>query len=278
MSDALVSTDWLAARLDAPNQRIVEVSAARLEDYERAHIPSAVAMDWRRDLIAEEDESSGLIIDPEFFAALARRLGIHPDNTLVFYGDIGGRHAMRALWTFEYYRHPGDLHVLDGGREKWQAEGRPMTAERAPIQPSSYTVPTGRKPEIRATREQVLAALKDGANAIVDTRTEDEHTGVDVRAKRGGRIPGAVHRLWEDTLAEHGALKPRAELEALYAGIARDAMVTTYCQLGVRAAHTWFVLQHVLGYPNVRNYDGSWREWGDRDDTPIEAETAPAQS
>lgn len=276
MSEALVSTGWLAERLDAPNQRIIECSAARLEDYERAHIPGAVVIDWRRDLIEEEDESSGLIIDPEFFAALARRLGIHPDDTLVFYGDTGGRHAMRALWTFEYYRHAGDLHVVDGGREKWQAEGLPMTSERAPIQPSSYTVPSARKPGIRATREQVLASLNDGAQTIVDTRTEAEHTGADIRAKRGGRIPRSVHRFWKDTLAENSALKPRAELEALYAGIDRNDTVTTYCQLGVRAAHTWFVLHHVLGYPNVRNYDGSWREWGDRDDTPIEGETSPS--
>lgn len=283
MSDALVSTDWVAQRLDPhaaealhePGLRVIEVSSTRLEEYARAHIPGAVAIDWQRELIPDEDESSGHLIDPEFFAALARRLGLRPDDTLVFYGDTGGRHAIRALWTFEYYRHPGPLHVMDGGRETWLAEGRPMTDERPLIQPTSYTVPTGRRPEIRATFDQVRAALDDGAHTLLDVRTDEEYAGADIRARRGGRIPGAVHHFWEDTLAEHGALKPKAELEDLYADVDRDVTITTYCQLGVRAAHTWFVLHHVLGYPNVRNYDGSWREWGDRDDAPIEGETAP---
>jgi thiosulfate/3-mercaptopyruvate sulfurtransferase len=275
MSDALVSTDWVAQRLGERGLRVIEVSATRLEDYARAHLPGAVVIDWQAELIPDEDESSGHIVDPDRFAALARRLGVRPEDELAFYGDQGGRHAIRALWTFEYYRHPGALHVMDGGREKWQAEGRPMTDERPSVEPSDYAVPTGRRPDIRATRDDVLAALNDGRHAIVDVRTPEEYDGIDVRAARGGRIPGARHIYWEDALAEHGALKPKAELEALYGGIDRDTTVTTYCQLGVRAAHTWFVLHHVLCYPRVRNYDGSWREWGDRDDSPIEGETAP---
>ena len=124
MTDALVSTEWVAERLDEPGTRVIEVSISRLEAYAQGHLPGAVAIDWQSELIEREDESSGLVIGPERFATLARRLGLRPEETLVFYGDAGGRHAARALWTFEYYRHSGPLHLMDGGREAWEREGR----------------------------------------------------------------------------------------------------------------------------------------------------------
>ena len=269
MTDALVSTDWVAQRLGVPGVRVID-AASSADGYASGHLPGALAIAWRQELIADEDESSGDVIDPERFGALARRLGLRPDDTLVFYGDEGGRHAIRALWTFEYYRHAGALHFVDGGRERWRAEGRPLTTEPTPLVPSDYPVPSARKPEVRITKDEVRAQLGSDGFAVLDVRTPEEYAGTDLRAARGGHIPGAVHIFWEEALTPDGALKPRDELERIYASVPHDATVAVHCQLGIRAAHTWFVLRHVLDYPDVRNYDGSWQEWGNRDDTPVE--------
>jgi thiosulfate/3-mercaptopyruvate sulfurtransferase len=265
----IVPTAWVAARLDIPGVRLIEASSEP-GAYASGHLPGALAIDWRRELIEAEDESSGKVIDPERFGALARRLGLHPDDTLVFYGDQGGRHAARALWTFEYYRHRGALHWMDGGREKWQREGRPLTAERPRGAPSDYPVPSQRRPDIRITRDDIRARLGDRAFAVLDVRTPEEYTGSDVRAERGGHIPGALHVFWEDALTPEGQLRPREELERLYAGVPPDATIAVHCQLGVRAAHSWLVLRHLLGRADVRNYDGSWQEWGNDPALPIE--------
>ena len=283
MSTALVSTDWVAERLGAPSTRVIEASTTP-EAYASGHLAGAVAIDWRRELIEREDESSGKVIDPERFAALARRLGLRPDDTLIFYGDEGGRHATRALWTFEYYKHAGALHWMDGGREKWQAEGRPLSqeaqeAQEAPsVESSDYPTPSDTDESVRATREEIESRLGDdtlrepqgGGFAVLDVRTPGEYAGTDVRAARGGHIPGARHLFWKECLTSDGALKSKEELAALLGELPREGTVATYCQLGVRAAHTWFVLRHVLGYANVKNYDGSWQEWGNLRETAIE--------
>ncbi len=277
-ANALVTTAWLAAQLGAPGTHVIECSSSRLDEYAAAHIPGAAAIDWLRDLVERDDESSGLVIDAQRFAALASRLGIRPNDTLIFYGDMGGRHAARALWTFEYYGHPGDLHLMDGGREAWSREGRPMDAAAAAIEPSDYPVPRHTNDAIRAiraTRDDVAAALADPAFVPLDTRTRDEYVGEDIRAARGGRIPGATHVFWKDNVAEDATLKSIDELAEMYKNVPKNAPVATYCQLGMRAAHTWFVLRHVLGYSNAATYDGSWQEWGNDPDTQIEAETAP---
>jgi len=276
MTDALVSTAWVADQLGKPGVRVIDVSSEP-QLYGDWHLPGAVAINWLRELIEEEDESSGKIPDPERFAAMCRRLGLQPDDTLVFYGDQGGRHAARAFWMFEYYKHAGALHLMDGGREQWQREGRPSASGPVSVEPSGYPVPSGRRLELRATPDQITAALrqaqgdkKDGYT-VLDVRTQAEYDGSDVRAARGGHIPGAVHILWEDALTPDKTLKPRDELAQLFAAIPRDNTVAVHCQLGVRAAHTWFVLRHVLGYARAQNYDGSWQEWGNREDTPIES-------
>ncbi len=269
MTDVVVSTDWLAEHVGKRGVRVIEVSMDE-GAYASRHLPGALAIDWKRELIEKEDESSGMVIDPSRFAALARRLGVRPNDALVFYGDQGGRHAARALWTFEYYWHPGPLHWLDGGRERWQREGRPMTEDVPEIEPSDYPVPSRRAPELRVTKDEIQSNLGRERFAVLDVRTRDEYEGRDLRAARGGHIPGATHIFWEDALTPEQSLRPREELEALYASVPRDATVAVHCQLGVRAAHTWLVLRHVLGYRDVRNYDGSWQEWGNDATTPIE--------
>jgi thiosulfate/3-mercaptopyruvate sulfurtransferase len=159
MTDALVSTDWVAQRLGQRGPRVIEASHEP-ELYDQWHLPGALKIDWKRDLIEEEDESSGKVPDPERFAALARRLGVWPEDTLVFYGDKGGRHAARALWMFEYYRHPGDLHLMNGGREQWEREGRPTSTDAPSVEPSGYAVPWGRRLDLRATADEIMAGLK----------------------------------------------------------------------------------------------------------------------
>ena len=275
MTDALVSTAWLAQHAGDSRLRIFEASQEPAS-YASGHVDGALQIDWKQDLIEAADESSGKMIDAGRFVALASRLAIRPDDTLVFYGDQGGRHAARALWTFEYYRHPGKLHWVDGGREVWQAESRPLTTGVPNIAPSDYPEPPGPDYTIRATFTDIVAGLDNADLTVIDTRSPDEYDGTDIRAARGGRIPGAKHIFWKTSLAENGALLPKDELKALYAAVSRDGTSAAYCQLGVRAAHTWFILRHVLDHSDAKNYDGSWQEWGNLSDTPIEHETAPS--
>ncbi|MEX1255650.1 MAG: sulfurtransferase [Dehalococcoidia bacterium] len=269
MNDALVSTQWVADRLAESGVRVVEVSFDE-GAYVSGHLPGAANIDWRRELIENEDESSGMVIAPQRFADLARRLGLRPDDTLVFYGDQGGRHATRAFWMFEYYRHPGALHVMDGGREQWQREGRPVTADVPALTPSDYPVPGRADESLRVTKDEIVSGLGRQGFVTLDVRTRGEYEGTDVRAARGGHIPGATHIFWEEALTPDTTLRPKGELDALYASLPKDSEIAVHCQLGVRAAHTWFVLRHVLGYPNAKNYDGSWQEWGNEPGTPIE--------
>ncbi len=271
--ERLVSTDWLAAHLDDPSLVVVE-SDEDILLYEVGHIPGAVKVDWHTEL---NDPVTRDYVDAEGFARLMRDKGIRRDDTVVFYGDKSNWWAAYALWVFSLFGHP-DARLLDGGRAKWQAENRPMTTDSPRRERSDYPVVERDDSRIRAFREDVLEHV---GKPLIDVRSADEYTGKLLHmanypqegALRGGHIPGAKNVPWGRAANDDGTFRSRAELEALYEGEARltpSDDVVVYCRIGERSSHTWFALTHLLGYEQVRNYDGSWTEWGNAVRLPIE--------
>ncbi len=273
--DALVDTEWLAAHLNDPGIRIVE-SNEDLLLYDTGHIPGAVHIDWRRDL---NDQVVRDYVDPEHFAGLCRRNGITPDTTVIFYGDKSNWWACYALWVFTLFGH-SKLKILDGGRAKWEAEDRPLTREVPKYPETDYPVPAERNDAAhRAYQDQTLAHMKAGL-PLVDVRSPKEFSGEVTHMPeypqegvlRGGHIPGAKSCPWARAAAPDATFKTREELEGIYAGelgLKPADDIIAYCRIGERSSHTWFVLKHLLGFPNVRNYDGSWTEWGNMVRSPI---------
>lgn len=268
---ALVSPAWLQEHLADANLRVIESSIERAT-YDAAHIPGAAWVDTHRELLLHGDDSSGYVIPPGEWAALMSRLGITPETTVVWYGDRHSSLAIRGFWMLGFYRHPAAGYILDGGRERWLAEGRPMTAAVPPVASAPYPAPRDVDRENEATWQEVRDAIGAADRVVLDVRAQGEYDGTELRAARGGHIPGAAHVEWTEATAGDNVLKPIAELRAMYEaqGVTPDKEIMTHCQLGIRAAHTWFVLKHVLGYPRVKNYDGSWQEWGNREDLPVE--------
>jgi thiosulfate/3-mercaptopyruvate sulfurtransferase len=274
--DALVDTEWLAANLNAPGIRIVE-SNEDLLLYDTGHIPGAVHIDWRRDL---NDQVTRDYVDCEGFARLCRKNGITPNTTVIFYGDKSNWWACYALWVFTLFGHK-KLKVLDGGRANWEEDKRPMTREVPKYPESDYPVPSLRNDAAhRAYQQQTLEHMK-AKKPMVDVRSVKEFTGELTHMPeypqegvlRGGHIPGAKSCPWPRAANADGTFKPRAELEAIYGGelgFKPSDDIVAYCRIGERSSHTWFVLKHLLGYPNVRNYDGSWTEWGNMVRNPVE--------
>ncbi len=282
----LVSGEWLEGHLGDPGLRVVHVSTDR-QAYDENHLPGAVFSDLHVDLArAGTSPDTGSIareylvpIREEVTASL-RGWGVGPGERVVFYDDAGqNRHAIRGYWLLRLYRFPRDrVHVLDGGLGIWREEGRPTTtAVRVPA-PVEKTEPLGvRDDSLIATADQVLEWSREGIRPggptrILDVRTIDEYLGSDVRAARGGRIPGAQHRLFSDFVAPDGRLRPAAEALAILngTGVNPGELRATYCQGGVRASLAWFVLSELAGLTEVRSYAQSWEEWGNRRDLPVE--------
>ena len=277
--EALVTTEWVAEHLDDEDVRIVESDEDVLL-YDVGHIPNAVKIDWVEDL---NDPVTRDYVDPEAFAALMREKGISPSTTVVFYGDKNNWWATYALWVFRLFGHE-NVKVMDGGRIKWEAEGREMTQEVPSFPEADYPVPERDDSTIRAFREDVLAHLEkvsSGEGGLIDVRSPGEYKGELLHmpdypqegALRGGHIPGAANVPWARAANEDGTFKSADELRAIYegeAGLSAEGDNVAYCRIGERSSHTWFVLNYLLGYDKVRNYDGSWTEWGNSVRAPIE--------
>ena len=269
MNGLLTTPDRLAAEL--PQALVIDVRPA--EQFTAGHIPGAVHLDlWGVSLI--DTSEAPLRAFMWMIGHLFSLRGVTPERPVVVYEhDSSGMRAARAFWLLEYLGHP-KVSVLDGGIAAWVRAGQPVTTEAATPVPSTWH--GSPDPERLATWQQVSERLGKPATAILDTRSDEEYFGEAVRAKRGGAIPGAVHLEWKDNLGPDGRYKPEAELRAMYAniGVTPDRDVLTYCQGGYRAAHSYLALR-LLGFPRVRNYTGSWKEWGDREDLPIERTSRP---
>ena len=273
--EALVSTQWLAEHLDDPAIRILESNEDVLL-YEIGHVPGALKIDWHADL---NDQVQRDYISREEFQTLVRRLGIDETMTVVLYGDKNNWWATYALWVFQLFGFR-NARILDGGRAKWEAEGREMTTGVRAVTASQYTAFARADAPIRAFMSDVRTHI--GAKGkLIDVRSPDEFSGRTLHmpdypqegAMRGGHIPGARSVPWARAANTDGTFKSADALRAIYegdAGLAKDDEVVAYCRIGERSSHTWFVLTYLLGYDKVRNYDGSWTEWGNAVRAPIE--------
>jgi thiosulfate/3-mercaptopyruvate sulfurtransferase len=271
--DVLVDTQWVQDHLDDPDVRVVEVDENPAL-YAEAHIPGAIGFDWKKDL---QDQVKRDFLGPEDFGALFGSRGISNDHTIVLYGDRNNWFAAYTYWYLKYYGHDA-VKLVNGPREKWLAEDRPTTTDVPSHEPATFTAKPG-DDAIRAKRDEVLAAL-DASTKLVDVRSPQEYSGELIAmpgyeqegAQRGGHIPGAASVPWAQAVREDGTFKSADELGQLYGskGVTNGDPIIAYCRIGERSAHTWFVLHELLGKDDVKNYDGSWTEWGNLVNVPIE--------
>ncbi|MBW1638903.1 MULTISPECIES: sulfurtransferase [Microbacterium] len=275
----LVTTEWLAAHLGDEGLVVVESDEDVLL-YETGHIPGAVKVDWHTEL---NDPVVRDYVDGQGFADLLSRKGIARDDTVVIYGDKNNWWAAYALWVFSLFGHE-DVRLLDGGRDRWIAEGRELTTDAPDRDRTDYPVVERDDTVLRAYKDDVKAFL--GKGPLIDVRSPEEYSGERTSAPaypeegalRAGHIPTAQSVPWAKAVAEDGGFRPRAELEAIYrdgAGLSDGDAIIAYCRIGERSSHTWFVLKHLLGFDDVRNYDGSWTEWGSAVRVPIVTGSEP---
>jgi thiosulfate/3-mercaptopyruvate sulfurtransferase len=272
--EVLVSTDWVSQHLHDPKVRIVETDEDVLL-YDIGHVPGSVKIDWHTDL---NDPIVRDYLDADHFSALLQAKGIAEDTTVVFYGDKNNWWACYALWVFKLFGF-NDARIMNGGRKKWIDEGRELSRVVPTYPKTTYRAPSRDDRQIRAFRQDVQTHL-DKKLPLVDVRSPGEYSGQLLHmadypqegAMRGGHIPGAKNIPWAKAVAEDGTFKLAADLKELYGtqGITPDKDIVAYCRIGERSSHTWFVLTYLLGYPSVRNYDGSWTEWGNLVGAPIE--------
>jgi len=276
--EAIVSTDWVTGHLNDPSVVVVEIDADLGEDYRQGHIPGAAGWDLHKDL---EDFVTRDIPGIHQFEALMGRSGIAKETTVVLYGDGNNRSATWALWIMKYYRH-GDVRIMNGGRQKWVLEGRPVSMLTPSVESTTYRAGVPDRSQ-RAMKEYVVQNLSKPNVKLLDTRTKEEYTG-ELSSARGtpqpdiyrkGHIPGAVHIQWDDGATDDGTFKSVDELRRMYSDVGLDDTsdeVIPYCRLGMRGSYSWFVLKYILGFERVRNYDGSWTEWGNSTGVPIETD------
>ena len=276
--ETLVTTDWVAKHATDEGVRIVEVDVDT-KAYDEGHVPGAIAWAWNTQLC---DTVRRDILSRQQFEELMERSGVTPDTTLVIYGDNNNWFAAWAYWQLKLYGH-GDVRILDGGRKYWLDHGLPVTTDVAAFAPTGYRLP---EPDFafRAFRDDILPRLADPELVLVDVRSPAEFSGellappgLTETAQRAGHIPGAASIPWAQTVREDGTFKSADQLKELYAakGVTADKDVIAYCRIGERSSHTWFVLHELLGYRRVRNYDGSWTEWGSMVGVPIEKTFVP---
>jgi len=268
-SDVLVDSDWLQARLGDGSVRVVEVGGSP-RDYAAGHIPGSVFLSMGS-LSDPDDPIQGQIATRDQVSTALSGIGLEQGQTVVLVDRQNNLQAARAYWVLKYHQHPG-VHIFNGGVPKWTADGGAIDADAVQVAASQYTA--GPADEgIRTTWQYVVDHVEDPQTLICDVRSPDEFLGRDVRAARGGHVPGSVNLEWTVAVQPDGTFKSASDLFALYsrAGFTPDKQIITYCQSGVRGAHTWFVLHELLGYPSVRNYDGSWNEYGNNPDSPIES-------
>lgn len=272
-NDILVTTEWVERNRRDANVRLVEVDVDT-SSYEAGHIEGAIAWNWTTQL---NDQVRRDILSREQAQELLGQSGITPDTTIVLYGDNNNWFAAYAYWQLKIFGH-NNVKLMNGGRKKWELEGREFVTEVPDVKPVAYQAKEADL-SIRANQIDVYGSLKNGSTVLVDVRSPQEFSGEVIAppgmtetAQRGGHIPGAKNVPWAKAVNEDGTFKSEEELRQLYAGVGvtPDKEVITYCRIGERSAHTWFVLQELLGFKNVRNYDGSWTEWGSMVGVPIE--------
>ena len=271
--EALVSTEWVAQHTDDLKIRLVEVDVDT-SAYDKGHIKNAVGWNWQSQL---QDNVRRDLLGQKSFEELCGKSGITPETTVILYGDNNNWFAAYALWQFKYFGHP-DVRLMNGGRKKWELEGRPFTTLAPDVTPAAYRAKPADE-SVRARRELIFDTLDRHNRYLVDVRSPDEFTGkviappgMSETAQRGGHIPGAASVPWAKAANEDGTFKAHDELVQIYesAGVRPDRETIAYCRIGERSSHTWFVLKYLLGFDKVRNYDGSWTEWGNLVDAPIE--------
>jgi thiosulfate/3-mercaptopyruvate sulfurtransferase len=275
--EVLVDTQWVEDHFKDSNVRIAEVDYDPKANYQLGHIPNAVLFDWKEDI---NDPTNRNILSRDSCEKLLRRAGVNNESILVLYGDFNNWFAAFAFWVFKYYGS-NDVRLMNGGRKKWLEEDRHLTKDIPQNLPEGNFKASAPDETIRIFLDDVKKALDQKPKVkMVDVRSPKEFTGEILappeypteHAQRGGHIPGAENIPWAQAVREDGTFKPREELEEMYKnkGITSDKDIITYCRIGERSSHTWFVLKYLLGYPNVKNYDGSWTEWGNMIANPIE--------